>query len=172
MVARTYWRDGKYWFLNDNVRWEAYQKEDLLTILSGTQLFENRIGDQRTRRGWKAAKFEAFKRRILTKNKVTFVASWPATKRALPPGKGDNYLITKGPKVVKAVEGDFPTIWGLLEDVLGQDQLPYFLGWLKTAYEALRDDEMQHLRAPCPGAPIRLPAQPGGVAQQSGRLAE
>jgi hypothetical protein len=78
-VARTYWRDGKYWFLNDNERWEAYQKDDLLTILEGTRLFENLIGDQRTEKAWRDAKFKAFIRRILTRNNVSFVGgvSWP-----------------------------------------------------------------------------------------------
>jgi uncharacterized protein DUF5906 len=142
MVARTYWKNGKYWFLNDNLRWEAYQKEDLLTILEGTFFFDNIIVDHNAAKSWKVAKFEAFKRRILTRNNVSFVGELAGRKKGITTWRGDSYLLTKGPVIVKPIKGEFPTIRGVLDDLLGQEQLQYFHAWLKTSYEALRDGEM------------------------------
>jgi hypothetical protein len=142
MVARTYWRDGKYWFLNDNLRWEAYQKEDMFTILKGTFFFHNIIADQIAARWWKVGKFEAFKCRILTRNNVTFVGELAGHKKGITTWNGDNYLITKGPIIIKPREGEFSTIRGILDDLFGEEQLAYLHAWLKTSYEALRDGEM------------------------------
>src|SRR5262249_2794105 len=139
MVARTYWRDGKYWFLNDNLKWESYQKEDLFTILKGTFFFHNIIADQIAARWWKVAKFEAFKCRMLTRNNVTFAGELAGHEKGITTWKGDSYLITKGPIISKPREGEFSTISGILDDLFGEEQLEYFHAWLKTSYEALRD---------------------------------
>ena len=144
MVARTYWRDGKYWYLNDDGRWDAYSADDLLTILDGpeTGFFNHTIADQKAASAWKVAKFKAFKRRILTKNNINFVGEFAGHQMGITEGPGGRYLITRGPTMIKPVERDYKIIWDLLTDLLGEEQLPYFLAWLKTSYEALRDGEM------------------------------
>ena len=46
-------------------------------------------------------------------------------------------LITDSPTPVQAAAGDCPTIQNLLSQILGPEQLPFFLGWLKFARESL-----------------------------------
>ncbi len=120
MVARTHWRDGKYWFLNDNGRWEAYSKEDLHTILKGTRLFRNVIGDPGRAKGWQTLKFEAFQRRILTKNTPIFVGEIAGRKKGVTEWKEEKYLITKGPTIIEPKEGECPIIEGVLGDQFAQ----------------------------------------------------
>jgi hypothetical protein len=63
-------------------------------------------------------------------------------KKGITTWRGDSYLITKGPIIIKPNEGEFSTIRGILDDLFGEEQLEYFHAWLKTSYEVLRDGEM------------------------------
>jgi hypothetical protein len=63
-------------------------------------------------------------------------------KKGITTWKADSYLITKGPVIINPIEGEFFTIRGILDDLLGPEQLQYFHAWLKTSYHALRDGEM------------------------------
>lgn len=50
-------------------------------------------------------------------------------------------LVTSSPRIIEPVAGEWPTLKALIEGLLGErdgEQLPYFYGWLKIAYEALR----------------------------------
>src|SRR5258708_3278927 len=140
-VARTYSHKGEYWYLNDSGRWGVYTKEDLITILEGTELFHGRPVDSKDAATWRREKSKAFIRRILTKNQVDFVGELAGHKAGVVDWKGEKYLIRKGPEIIAPTPGDFSTIEGLLHDLLGPEQLPYLYGWPKTSYEALRDGE-------------------------------
>jgi hypothetical protein len=53
-------------------------------------------------------------------------------------------LVTSSPKVIEPVDGDWACLRQLIEGLFGADggtQLPYFYGWVKVAYEALRAGE-------------------------------
>ena len=48
------------------------------------------------------------------------------------------YLVTRSPQIIKAKEGgDFPLLRGILNGLLGEHQLQYFMGWLHFARRSL-----------------------------------
>lgn len=54
-------------------------------------------------------------------------------------GAGRKILVTEAPKLIQPCAGEYPVLKGILERMLGPEQLPYLKGWLKVAYESLRD---------------------------------
>jgi len=55
---------------------------------------------------------------------------------------GNGILVTTSPRVIEPMESDWTMLRGVIEGLLGDrdgEQLPYTYGWLKIAYEALRD---------------------------------
>jgi 5S rRNA maturation endonuclease (ribonuclease M5) len=47
-------------------------------------------------------------------------------------------LVTESPTLIEPKEGDWSMYRGIVEGLLGVDQLPFFYGWVKVAYESLR----------------------------------
>jgi len=47
-------------------------------------------------------------------------------------------LVTESPCLIEPEQGNWNTINTIITGLLGQEQLPYFLGWIKIAYESLR----------------------------------
>jgi hypothetical protein len=68
---------------------------------------------------------------------------------------GERILVTRSPKLITPVNGEWPTIRKLQENLFGQDQLPYVRGWEKIAVESLRAG---HLR---PGQILVLAGETG-----------
>jgi len=63
---------------------------------------------------------------------------------------GQRILVTRAPRVLKPVEGECPTIEGLITALLDDpvhDQISYLMGWLKIAYEALASWKLRHGQA-------------------------
>jgi hypothetical protein len=60
--------------------------------------------------------------------------------------QGNLIFVTSSPAMIEPTSGDFPVIQQLLERLL-KTQLDYFLGWLKTAIEALRDGQIRQGQA-------------------------
>jgi hypothetical protein len=54
------------------------------------------------------------------------------------PARNTRVLVTTSPEFIEPVPGDWNLIRKLLEQQLGQEQLPYMLGWLKTAISSVR----------------------------------
>jgi hypothetical protein len=156
-ISRTYWSKGEYHYLNENGRWGAYKKEDLLTILNFTDLLQhaNPILGKNQATAWKQQKFEAFKARVMTGNHVDFSGELAGHQPGLLEWKNQRYLIKYGPDIIKPAPGDPSPILNILTDLLGEEQLPYILGWLKTSYEALVNGEM------CTGQMLVLAGPPG-----------
>ena len=48
------------------------------------------------------------------------------------------FLVTTSPKFVGPVSGSWPILGKLLDNMFGQEQLPYFLGWVKIALQTYR----------------------------------
>ncbi len=51
--------------------------------------------------------------------------------------EGVKLLVTQSPTVIKAQPGDYPTIRSFLDNMLGAEQLVYFMGWLKCSRVAM-----------------------------------
>lgn len=47
-------------------------------------------------------------------------------------------LATESPTIIEPKEGDWSTYKTIIEGLLGAEQLPFFYGWVKVAYESLR----------------------------------
>jgi len=68
---------------------------------------------------------------------VRFAGEVAGHKVGLIENEDGRILVTKGPKIIEPVKGDWPTIKELLTSLLGEDQVDYFYGWLSSAYKAL-----------------------------------
>lgn len=68
---------------------------------------------------------------------VRFAGEVAGHKVGLIENEDGRILVTKGPKIIEPVKGDWPTIQELLTSLLGEDQIDYFYGWLSSAYKAL-----------------------------------
>ena len=68
---------------------------------------------------------------------VRFAGEVAGHKAGLIENEDGRVLVTKGPKIIEPVKGDWPTIQELLTSLLGEDQIDYFYGWLSSAYKAL-----------------------------------
>jgi hypothetical protein len=51
--------------------------------------------------------------------------------------RGTKFLVTTSPIIIPPTPGDCSMILGMLRQLLGEEQLPYFFGWLKTGYESV-----------------------------------
>lgn len=60
------------------------------------------------------------------------------------------FLVTTGPKIIQGAPGDFPFIDGFLTDLLGEEQIPSFIGWCRQAVRNL----MAAKRRPLPAAAL------------------
>lgn len=54
---------------------------------------------------------------------------------------GNRILITSAPKLFIPANGEFPITNELLIRILGNEQFPYFLGWLKVSIAAIRNQQ-------------------------------
>jgi hypothetical protein len=73
--------------------------------------------------------------RIQTEHHVIYVgplAGYPAGLREM---NGALILVTNSPKFIEAKAGPFPMLHGLLDNLLGAEQLLYFYSWLKIALD-------------------------------------
>jgi len=142
IVSRTYWKAGKYYFKHNNGRWGEYPEKDYRTVLEGTKFFAHIFGENATEvKSRRSAYFEELKRHVFENNSVVFVGELAGYKEGVTKWKGEKYLITKGPTIIKPAEGEFPTIYGLLLQTFGEEQLPHFNAWLKVGFESLSNGE-------------------------------
>jgi hypothetical protein len=70
-------------------------------------------------------------------NSVSWVGSCAGKPPQLMSANGKDILILEGPKLIKPVKGDFPTINYILRNLLGAEQLEYFNDWMKWGLENL-----------------------------------
>ena len=56
---------------------------------------------------------------------------------------GKRILVNDEAELIEAVPGDWPVLRSVIENMLGEEQTPYFYGWLKTAMVMLRAREWQ-----------------------------
>jgi hypothetical protein len=52
-------------------------------------------------------------------------------------GAGLRMMVTSSPLIIRPKPGDYSALLTFLDQLLGKDQLPYFHGWLATAYRSL-----------------------------------
>jgi hypothetical protein len=64
---------------------------------------------------------------------VSFAGPLSGHKAGLYHYNNEPILVTKGPYIIEARKGPCPKIMAILEGMLGPQQLPYVLGWLKNA---------------------------------------
>ena len=75
--------------------------------------------------------------RIQKTHHVDFVGRLAGWERGFYQTDNGRMLITESTKLIQPVEGEWDMLQGVLERMLGDVQLPYLYGWLKTALEAL-----------------------------------
>lgn len=64
------------------------------------------------------------------------LAGWSVGKNTIG---GLEVLVTRGRQPVVPKKGDYPHLRTFLRSLLGQKQLPYFLGWLKGSLDSLKE---------------------------------
>jgi hypothetical protein len=71
-------------------------------------------------------------------NSVAWVGNCGGVPPQLMSMNGKEILILEGPKLVEPEKGDFKIIKSILLDLLGEEQLEYFNGWMKCGLESLQ----------------------------------
>ena len=56
-------------------------------------------------------------------------------------------LVTKSPKPVQPVAGEWPVLQELLHNMFGDEQLPYFYGWMKSAMDSFLNQRLSQAQA-------------------------
>jgi hypothetical protein len=90
--------------------------------------------------------------RIQRERDVDYAGPLAGYEKGLAEIQGRRILVTDSFRLVAPVMKPFPTIESVLQNLFG-DQLPYFLGWLKCAYESLRDRRRTPGQAMCVAGP-------------------
>lgn len=91
---------------------------------------------------------ESAMQKIVMEKNVHFAGQVSGFKAGVKEICGKRVLITTGPRLIEPKPGEFPTLLQMLEEMLieektGNVQWMLFCGWLKAAYESLRDGTMR-----------------------------
>lgn len=84
---------------------------------------------------------------------VDYAGPLAGYQKGLTEIQGRRILVTDSLRLVTPSARPFPNIENVLQNMFGEEQLPYFLGWLKCAYESLRDGRRTPGQALCMAGP-------------------
>lgn len=141
-LDEIYYYNGKKEFLRKNDRGD-YQS-----------LTESQLKQQLACIGFQSVKFkgenvsEINKILIDIRNKqdVNFAGGLAGWKKGLFEINSSRILITESPRVIDPVEGNYDLILDFLSQLFydpTEAQLPFFLGWIKIAYDSLRSENLR-----------------------------
>lgn len=139
-------KHGSFLSMNSADEYQVYGKSELKSLLKRKGYSQNLFhADSLTY-------LEAELLRIAQEDSVHFAGPLAGYQPGPIEMYGSRFLVTTGPKFIKAVQGKWETLKKLIVELLG-DQARYFFGWVKHA--------MRSLRAGPPWAPGQLLAIAG-----------
>ncbi len=136
-AAGVYWLNDsdRYFLPGRNGKWLGMGTAELRRILKT----EHGVSS-RTREGELSSDMDRVLVHINRHRSVDYAASLAGWNAGVYDMGGGRVIVRDSPRLIQPAEGKWPTIAGLiygLLKLLGCDQVPHFMAWLKTAYESL-----------------------------------
>lgn len=98
---------------------------------------------QKVRDGEKLSELETCLNQIQLCFGVDYVGPLAGYEKGLIDCAGRRILVTRSPNLVEPVQGQFPILNHMLQGLFESEELPYVKGWLKVAYESLRNRRLR-----------------------------
>lgn len=122
---------NRYWMLDHGGKWIPINKEDTRPVFS-------RLGyNVRPEKGSPFSEVDLLLTDVRGRDNICFAGEVAGRQAGIANSGSHKYLITEGPNLVPAVEGDWSLIEKLSERLFGKKQLPYVMGWSKNAVRSL-----------------------------------
>jgi hypothetical protein len=122
-----------YWILDELEEWIAVSEASLKRQLRGRG-YAARIEKDET-----ISKVDQAINTIQLRFGVSYAGPLAGHQKGLAHVCGHRILVKDSPKLVEPLPGNYAVLFAFLQNLFGTVQLPYFLGWLKIAYESLRE---------------------------------
>jgi hypothetical protein len=90
---------------------------------------------------------DAALKHLQTKNCVKYAGSLAGYNAGMHTLLGNQILVTESAILPVPSKGDWPLIISILENLLGEEQLPYLLGWLKISLQSRYDGHHRSAQA-------------------------
>jgi hypothetical protein len=124
-----------YWTTNSRGGWIEVTEQSLRRLLRG-QGYRSKLVD-----GELLSQLDQKLNEIQTEQDVAYAGPLAGHRSGLTECCGNRILVTNSPCLIEPAEGAWPVLEALLKNLLVDghyDQRPYLFGWVKIAYEALR----------------------------------
>jgi hypothetical protein len=121
---------GCFWSPNGKGQWQQFNTDALSCMLKNRGYFHLRV------MGQSATEVEQFMHQVRFWRSIDWageLAGWPCGRHTIA---GMDVLITRSNSPVKPARGSYPLIRSFFKSLLGNEQLPYFLGWLKGSLQS------------------------------------
>jgi hypothetical protein len=126
-----------YWTLNSRSEWIRLAESGIKRLLKQKGFWAKR------REGEPLSQLDECILGIQQKSDVAYAGPLAGHPKGIVDVGNQRVLVTSSPKLIEAAQGDFPVLRKIMDNMFGQEQLPYVKGWLKTGFEALRDGNMR-----------------------------
>jgi hypothetical protein len=130
---RVYHYQGTYFVPSSKGSWYPTNEKAAKQYLLKT----HGISARRIREGDPLTQIDEVMLSVRNLNSVAWVGNCGGVPPQLMSMNGKDVLILEGPKLVKPEKGDIPIIKSILLNLLGEEQLEYFNGWMKCGLESL-----------------------------------
>jgi hypothetical protein len=131
---RVYHYQGTYFVPSSKGGWYPTNERAAKQYL----LKNHGISGRRLREGDPLTQIDEVMLSVRDLNSVAWVGNCGGVPPQLMSMNGKDILILEGPKLVEPEKGDFKIIKSILLNLLGEEQLEYFNGWMKCGLESLR----------------------------------
>ena len=121
----------KFWIQNSRGGWIEVGEKAIARVLIAADYLNQRQGPE------PMSEVQQQILRLQTQHDVAYAGPLAGYSCGVTEICGNRILVTSSPRIISAAEGPCDTVLALLENLF-VDQLPYVLGWLKVADEALR----------------------------------
>jgi hypothetical protein len=129
-------RAQTYWFKPEGNFWIKQRLEDVKRKLG-------LIGFSSAHKSGKPSEVDFRVQNIVENQSVEFAGPLAGHRMGFYQEFGQRLLVTSSPAIIEPQPGECPTINKILSGLLGEEQLPFFLSWLKIAYESLRSGDLR-----------------------------
>lgn len=117
-----------YWLNPHDHYWQEMTQETVKTLLIANYT----LSASSPGRG-QLSQVDRFISRIKVEQRIDAAVNLGWEEMGICELEGKRVLVKRGAERIEPVAGDFPEIWGYLDRLLGEEQLPYFLSWLAIA---------------------------------------
>jgi hypothetical protein len=123
-----------WWKKNDRDSWIKLNASDVERSLAESGF------DLRVPKGGTISETDRILNTIQMTMDIEYAGSLAGYEKGIMEFAGKRFLILDSPNLIEPRHGDWPILAKFLLNLLGDEQLTIFNGWMKVALEALRDD--------------------------------